>query len=231
MMSKGYRTIFLQYDSREMACAALAGAVHAGLAAAITARGAASVALAGGTTPGPMFEMLSGQELAWDKVSVAPSDERCVPEDNPRSNARLLRETLLKDRAAAARLVPLAPGGEAPGPEGPAGLSAMLPLDILVLGMGEDMHTASLFPGADNLAAALSPDAPPVLAISAPGAPEPRVTLTAPVLTGAAEIHLLFFGAAKRAAYETALQDGPVEEAPVRALLRSGATIRIHYAD
>ena len=222
-----------EWESREAAADGLARAVHDALSADIRETGAASAALAGGTTPGPMFRCLGAMALDWPKVTILPSDERCVPEAHPRSNARLLRETLLQGPAEAARLLPLAPGGEAPWPDGPPGMAGALPLDVVVLGMGEDMHTASLFPGADRLAEALAPDAPPVLAITAPGAPEPRVTLTAPVLTGAGAIHLLIFGKAKRDALARAMAPGPVEEAPVRLLLAASANlpVTVHYAD
>lgn len=220
-----------EWESRQAAADGLARAIHDALSAAIRREGVASAALAGGTTPGPMFDCLGRMALDWPKVSVMPSDERCVPEDHPRSNARLLRETLLKGPAEAARLIPLAPGGEPPAPMGPPGLASALPLTVCMVGMGEDMHTASLFPGADRLAEALAPDAPPVVPIEAPGAAEPRVTLSAAALCSAAQIHVLIFGAAKRAALETALGDGPVEEAPIRALLRSGRSVTVHYAD
>ncbi|MGG7568501.1 6-phosphogluconolactonase [Rhodovulum sp. DZ06] len=222
---------FKHWESREAAAEGLAFAIHQALADAIRADGVASAALAGGTTPGPMFDCLGRMALAWPRVSILPSDERCVPEDHPRSNARLLRETLLKGPAEAARLIPLAPGGEAPPPEGPPGLAAALPLTVCMVGMGEDMHTASLFPGADRLAEALAPGAPPVVPIEAPGAAEPRVTLSVPALTSASHIHVLIFGPAKRAALDKAMQDGPTEEAPIRALLRSGRPVTVHYAD
>jgi 6-phosphogluconolactonase len=222
---------FVHWPDRGAAAEGLARAVRENLFDAYAAAGAASLAVPGGATPGPMLRALSRHAMEWDAVTVTVTDERCVPEDNPRSNARLVRETLLQGAAAAARFVPLAPGGVAPGPDGPPGLSAMLPLDCVVLGMGDDMHTASLFPGADRLVDALAVDAPPAMSISAPGAPEPRVTLTAPALTGARAIHLLIFGAAKHAAYHAALADGPVAEAPIRAILRAPGPVTIHYAD
>jgi 6-phosphogluconolactonase len=223
--------IFTHWPSREAAAEGLADAVQKTLFTALIGGQGASLAVAGGTTPGPMFRALSTRAMAWDQVTVTVTDERLVPEDNPRSNARLVRETLLQSAAEAATFIPLAPGGDAPGPDGPRGLAAMLPLDCVVLGMGEDMHTASLFPGALRLADALADAAPPVMAIEAPGAAEPRVTLTAPVLTGARAIHILFFGAAKRAAYDAAMLDGPVQDAPIRAVLRGPAPAHIHYAD
>lgn len=221
----------IHWPSREAAAEGLADAVQENLFTAFVAAESASLAVAGGTTPGPMFKALSMRAMEWDRVTVTVTDERLVPEDSARSNARLVRETLLQNAAEAATFVPLAPGGAAPGPDGPPGLAAMLPLDCVVLGMGEDMHTASLFPGALSLHDALADDAPPVMAIEAPGAPEPRVTLTAPALTGARAIHVLIFGAGKRAALDAALQDGPVEDAPIRAILRARAPVTIHFAD
>lgn len=222
---------FTHWPSREAAAEGLADAVQENLFNAFVAAEAASLAVAGGTTPGPMFRALSTRPMEWHRVTVTVTDERLVPEDNPRSNARLVRETLLQNAAADAAFIALAPGGAAPGPGGPPGLADMLPLDCVVLGMGDDMHTASLFPGALRLADALAPNAPPVMVIEAPGAAEPRVTLTAPVLTGARAIHILIFGAAKRAAYDAAMLDGPVQDAPIRAILRGPSPAHVHYAD
>jgi len=110
------------------------------------------------------------------------------------------------------------------------GLKPALPLDVLVLGMGEDMHIASLFPKADKLAEALSDDAPPLLPLRAESAGEPRITLTAPVLRAAKAVHLLITGPAKLEALQTALLDGPEAEAPVRVVLARDDT-EIHYAE
>jgi 6-phosphogluconolactonase len=184
----------------------------------------------GGTTPGPIFESLSGVDLDWANVAVFLNDERWVPGDSPRSNTRLLRERLLVGRAAGARLVPLY--AEAEQPEDrldalAAGIAPHLPISVLLLGMGADMHTASLFAGADRLAEALSDQAPILMALRAGAAAEPRITLTAPVLKGAMTTHILITGPEKRAALDRAQGLTPAQ-APVRAVL---AHATVHWAE
>jgi 6-phosphogluconolactonase len=157
-----------------------------------------------------------------------PTDERMVSELSPRSNARLIRETLLKGPAAEAHFVDMY---EPILGARPARVAAALPIDVLVLGMGADMHTASLFPGAPELAAALADDAPDLVEITPPGQPEARLTLTARVLRASPVIHVLITGPDKLAALETALKDGPVAEAPVRAVLTAPGPVTVHYAE
>ena len=177
---------------------------------------------------GPFLEALSEAELAWKDVRVMPTDERMVSERSPRSNARLIREALLKGKAAEAQFVdmyePLLGARR-------ARVAAALPIDVLVLGMGADMHTASLFPNAPELGAALADGAPEILEINPPGQPEARLTLTAPVLRAASVVHILITGADKLAALERALAGGPVEEAPVRAVLTAPGPVTVHYAE
>ncbi len=192
--------------------------------------GRATLSVPGGTTPGPVFDALSGEDLDWGRVAVLLNDERWVGEDSPRSNTRLVRHRLLCGRAAAAELVPL----YAPVATPEAGLAVLsegilphLPISVLLLGMGGDMHTASLFPGADRLAEALAPDAPVLMALRAKAAGEPRITLTARVLKAAKHTHILITGADKRAALERALQL-PVLEAPVRLVLDHAT---VHWAE
>ena len=187
------------------------------------------MAVPGGTTPGPIFDDLCAADLDWSRVDVMLSDERWVPEDSERSNTRLLRQRLLVERAAAARYLPLYLPGDAPEErleELEANITPRLPIQVLVLGMGADMHTASLFPGADKLAEALDPKAPALMAMRAPGAPEPRITLTAPVLDGAMSKHIIIFGAEKREALERARHLKP-SEAPVAAVLSQA---QVHWA-
>jgi 6-phosphogluconolactonase len=220
---------FVEYPDRELLMLGLADQIAGELRQALATQERATLAVPGGTTPGPVFDMLSGVDLHWDRIDVLLTDERWVPESSPRSNTRLLRERLLVGKAASAHLVPLvndAPSPEAALAELGAGVAAVLPVAVLVLGMGADMHTASLFPGADRLADALAADAPPLLPMRAPGAPEPRMTLTAPVLRGAMQIHLLITGTDKRAALEAA-RHLPPAEAPVAAILHDAT---VHWA-
>ncbi len=222
------------YPSRSALMEVLSATVADELRAALSARGQATLAVPGGTTPGPFLTALSGAELDWADVSVMLTDERFVPESSERSNTRLLKSTLLQGRAAVARLLPFHLAAERPEDvldelAGP--VAGALPISTCVLGMGEDMHTASLFPGADRLAEALAPDAPILVPMRAPGAPEPRITLSAPVLRAAGSLHLLITGHAKLAALNAALEDGPVEDAPVRAILTAPGSVTVHFAE
>ncbi|MCF6272230.1 MAG: 6-phosphogluconolactonase [Rhodobacteraceae bacterium] len=224
---------FMQYPDRDILAVDLAEVVADQLNEAIAARGKASIAVPGGTTPKAFLQALSEQEVKWKKVSVLLTDERFVEETSLRSNTRLLKETLLQGKAAGATLVPMVAEGGAPETVLEAlmaGLSPALPLDVVVLGMGEDMHTASLFPGADRLDEALAEGAPPLMAMRAEGAEEPRLTLTAPVLRGAKSVYILIVGAPKLAALKEALFEGPEAEAPIRVVLARDDT-EIHYAE
>ncbi len=220
----------VEYPDRELMMISLADTLASELNNVLLANETASLCVPGGTTPGPVFDVLSGVDLDWQRVAVFLTDERWVPEDSPRSNTRLVRERLLTGRAAAARLVPLHAPTETPE-EAIAGLIAgiepHLPISVLLLGMGTDMHTASLVPGADRMEEALADDAPVLMALRAEGAGEPRVTLTARVLRDAMNTHILITGAEKREALERA-RHLPPHVAPVRAVL-SNATV--HWAE
>ncbi|MEN9059890.1 MULTISPECIES: 6-phosphogluconolactonase [Ponticoccus] len=221
---------FQEYPDREMLIIALANRIAGALRTALTHEERALLVVPGGTSPGPVFDDLCAADLDWGRVDVLLSDERWVPEDSPRSNTALLKSRLLVNRAQKARSLPL----YAPAAEPEEALEALaqpigaeLPVDVLLLGMGADMHTASLFPGGDTLDRALAADAPVLVPVRAPGAAEPRVTLSARVLDGAMNKHVLIFGAEKRRALDEA-RGKPAHEAPINAVL-NGATV--HWAE
>lgn len=221
---------FVEYPDSDFMFLSVADKIASELGEFLRRDGHATLCVPGGTTPGPVFDTLSGVDLDWANVAVFLNDERWVGEDSPRSNTRLLRERLFRGPAAAANLIPLyapAPNPEDRLAELAQGLLPHLPISVLLLGMGADMHTASLFPGADHLAEALSADAPSLMALRADAAGEPRITLTAPVLKAAFRTHILVRGQEKREALERAMTLSP-SEAPVRVVLD---TATVHWAE
>lgn len=195
--------------------AALAEHIANALRAAIAARGQASLAVSGGKSPIPMFEALREQDMDWAKVTVVLVDERVVPRDHADSNTALVARHLLQGRASAAHFLPffreLAPKFNAEV------LDALVrdaeeriaslpwPLDVAVLGMGEDAHTASLFPAAPGYARAIATDQR--LAWVVPDtAPHARISFTLSALLAARELVLSIAGENKLAVYRRAAQ-------------------------
>ena len=218
-----------EYPDAEILMMDLADTLASELENALLTHDQVSFAVPGGTTPGPIFDNLCAVDLDWSRVNILLTDERWVPETSERSNTRLLRERLLTGRAAAARLVPLyadAPAPEEKIEELSAALAPLLPISVMLLGMGADMHTASIFPGADRLDDALHGDAL-LVPMRAPGAPEPRVTLSARVLKGALNRHIVIIGTEKRDALERA-RHLSADEAPVAAVLAGSV---VHWAE
>jgi 6-phosphogluconolactonase len=207
----------------------LADQLAAALRTAISVRGLGSLVVSGGKSPTKLFEMLRVQKLDWSRVCIALADERWVDPSDSGSNEKLVRDVLLKDEAAAARFLGLKNG--APTPEMGA-VSAWetfarvpRPFDAVVLGMGDDGHTASLFPGSPNLPSALNAAAAAAcVGMRAPVAPHPRLSLNLSALLGARRIVLFITGEEKWRTYVAAAGDGPVQEMPVRAVLRQTRT-------
>ena len=199
----------------------LANDVASSLRAAIAEKGTAVLAVSGGTTPQKFFEALSQAKLDWAKVSVTLVDERMVDETSPRSNARLVKQALIQNEAASARFVPLYQNPEA---------ASLANFDVAILGMGNDGHTASFFPGGTTLAEAINPaTAAALLEISAPGSGEPRLTFTLPKLLASAHLLLHVQGHDKWATLETALAGTDQMEMPVRAVLQSITPVQLYW--
>ncbi|MDZ4292387.1 MAG: 6-phosphogluconolactonase [Hydrogenophaga sp.] len=212
--------------------AALAEHIANALRSAIAARGQASLAVSGGKSPIPLFEALREQDLDWSKVTVVLVDERVVPRDHADSNTALVARHLLKGRASAARFLlffrELAPTFNAEV------LDALVrdaeerirslpwPLDVAVLGMGEDAHTASLFPGAPGYARAIATDQR--LAWVVPDtAPHARISFTLSALLAARELVLSITGESKLAVYRRAAQKAD-EALPISLVINQTQT-------
>jgi 6-phosphogluconolactonase len=180
------------------------------LAEVIKKRRKASLALAGGATPGPLYDALSNVPINWEKVSVTLTDERWVHPQDPASNEFLVRDLLLRRRAAVATFVPFktnhtkASGGAATTEKR---IAPIMPFDICLLGMGPDGHIASLIPGAEGYAAAVDPEGTKKVAgihsATAAGSPE-RMTLTVPGILSSRRVVLLFMGQDKLTVYQEA---------------------------
>jgi len=230
------RTRLHEFSDGAALAEALADRVAGVLADAVAERGAASIAVSGGSTPKAFFKALSARDLDWARVTVTLVDERFVPADNPRSNHLLVAENLLQGKAAAARFVPLyhaaASAGAAADLASAETAEIGQPFDVVVLGMGTDGHTASFFPGGDRLAEAISAKTPRgVITMEADGAGETRLTLTFASLEDARLLVLHIEGQGKRDVLAAAEADGPEADMPVRAVLRRTETpVDIYWA-
>tara|TARA_B110000881_G_scaffold210038_1_gene216969 strand:+ start:518 stop:1213 length:696 start_codon:yes stop_codon:yes gene_type:complete len=217
--------IINDFTSRTALDSALAENVANILENAITKNGKASIAVSGGSTPKGFFSTLSNKNIAWEKVTITLADERWVDMESDASNTRLVHENLLQNKASKATFFHLKQGevlsestlarlnDEAKG--------IVSPLDVLILGMGEDGHTASLFPCSDEIKAALDPSNPDILMKVIPKtAPHSRITFTFSSLINSENIILHLSGAAKREVLNKALSATDTFEMPIRAFLQ-----------
>ncbi|MFK0384903.1 6-phosphogluconolactonase [Agrobacterium sp. NPDC090273] len=224
------------FDNTADLASSLAADVASRLASATEERGTASIAVSGGSTPKLFFQALSRHALDWPNISVTLVDERFVSADNDRSNHKLVADNLLQNEAKAAYFVPLFQ--PAASPEDAATLATVKteaicdPFDVVILGMGTDGHTASFFPGGDNLEEALDLDEPRgVLTMAAENAGEERLTFNFSSLADARFLVLHIEGAAKKATLEKAQSGEDEDEMPIRAVLnRADTPVDIYWA-
>lgn len=212
-----------KFESRDALFEALTGDVINALSDGIKEREAASMLLSGGTTPGPLYERLSGQHFAWDKVWFAPTDERWVAPTHDDSNEKLIRNTLLKNKASNAHYIGLKSEGDDPAMgqgETENKLKRLpLPLDVVLLGMGEDGHVASLFPRLSDTREAMSIENKQLChPVRRGGGDVARLSMTLNALLNAKRIFLLFYGEKKLEVLEKAAQE-KTELLPVSFLL------------
>ena len=194
----------------------------------IARNGRASLAVSGGSTPVQLFERLSTIDLPWQHVDILLVDERWVAPDHPDSNEHLVRTHLLQNRAGAASFTGMWNAAKTAS-EGEAECALQLqkvhrPFDVLILGMGGDGHTASLFPGAVNLSRATDMNSGKVCMGIAPlTVPHERMTLTLPAILESKQIVLHITGENKKEVLLQALTDGPASEMPIRFILQNQA--------
>lgn len=209
------------YPDAEQAAVAAATAIADWLAAGLDENGRASFVGTGGSSPGPVYDLLATLPLPWGQISVTLSDERWVPPASPASNERQLRDRLLVDEAAGAAFVPLwsdAATAEEAAEAAEAAVADLFPADVVLLGMGEDGHFASLFPGNPALEEGLDPlGGSFVIAVPAsePAPAMERLSLTLYALKQAWLTIVLIRGEAKRRIVEDR------DDLPIHALFRA----------
>lgn len=195
----------------------------------IEQRGLATLVVSGGSTPIPLFKQLSSMEIPWLRVVITLVDERWVATSASDSNENLIQTHLLKDKAMAATYISLK-NRAGSAEKGMAECERRLkkiprPFDVVILGMGEDGHTASLFPGTRQLRAATDIHSGKIcMAITPVSAPHERMTLTLPTLLDSRQILLHITGDKKRETLQKAMADGPVEQYPIRYILGQTTT-------
>lgn len=213
-----------EFQTREALDKTLAEKITAELSEAIRTKGKASIALSGGSTPKGLFATLSNVDLPWDKVTITLADERWVEIDSDASNTKLIHENLLVNKAKTAKFFHLKQGDELCDQTLAdlklAANSTFLPFDVLVLGMGEDGHTASLFPCSDQIEAGLDKNNQDVLMKVVPTtAPHERITFTRQALSQSKTTILHITGASKKDVLTDALSNENEKEMPIRAFL------------
>ncbi|SQF95969.1 6-phosphogluconolactonase [Paucimonas lemoignei] len=218
-----------EFDNPQQLAETLAANVAEQLRTAIAANGLATLVVSGGRSPVAFFQSLAVQPLDWSNVVVSLADERWVPVEHADSNAGLLQRFLLQGPAADARFLGLYNAAESLEDAALAtdrALAELPPIDVLILGMGDDGHTASLFPNSPNLSEALDLNsARRCLPMLAPTVPHQRLTLTRQLLASARRPILSVSGQAKLDTLRTALAGDDLAQMPVRAFLDSSLEI------
>ncbi|KPB31108.1 6-phosphogluconolactonase [Pseudomonas syringae pv. syringae] len=217
------------FDTAQQLADALAETVAERLKQAISENGLATLVVSGGRSPVAFFQRLAAQPLEWSKVVISLVDERFVPTEHADSNAGLLHRHLLQGPVAKAKFLGLysvASSVEEAAQAADQALAELPPIDVLILGMGDDGHTASLFPNSPNLSEALDLQGERrCLPMLAPSVPHQRLTLTRRLLASARSPILSVSGQAKLDTLRTALAGDDLAEMPVRAFLNPSLEI------
>jgi len=213
------------FDSREQLDESLADNISQILKSAIALKGKASIAVSGGSTPKGFFKALSNKDIDWKKVTITLADERWVDINSDDSNTRLVHENLLVNKASAAKFFHLKQGAElceeTLADLNLAANNALLPLDVVILGMGEDGHTASLFPCSDQIKQGLDvTNETSIMKVEPKTAPHQRITFSFAALKESKNVFLHLCGDNKKQVLDQALSNSNLFEMPIRAFLQ-----------
>jgi 6-phosphogluconolactonase len=214
-----------EFEQRQLLDETLADNVANILANAVKTKGKASIAVSGGSTPKGFFNALSKKKLPWQSITITLADERWVDIDSSDSNTKLVHENLLQNEALQAKFFHLKQGNDLTNDTladlNIAAQQQLLPLDVLILGMGEDGHTASLFPCSDEIEQCLSPDSPALLKVVPKTAPHQRISFSFSALATSKNIILHISGDSKKQVLAKAIAGTNVKEMPIRAFLQA----------
>jgi len=224
------------FDNRAQLDEALAENVSQILQSAITLRGKASIAVSGGSTPKGFFKVLSNKAIDWKKVTITLADERWVDINVDASNTRLVHENLLQNKASAAKFFHLKQGEklceETLADLNLAAKNSLLPLDVVILGMGEDGHTASLFPCSEQISYGLDiTNKNSLMKVEPKTAPHQRITFSFAALKQSKNVFLHLCGENKKQVLDKALSTNDIFEMPIRAFLQGdGIDTQVYWA-
>lgn len=214
-----------EFEQRELLDESLADNVASILTAAVESSGKASIAVSGGSTPKGFFQALSKKKLAWKSITITLADERWVDITSNDSNTKLVHENLLQNEAVNANFFHLKQGDvlteETLNDLNIAANQELLPLDVLILGMGEDGHTASLFPCSDELTECLADNSNTLIKVTPKSAPYQRISFSFAALSKSKNTFLHISGASKKQVLATAIAGQECREMPIRAFLQA----------
>lgn len=212
------------FDDRTQLAVNLADDITARLNKAIDEKGTAVIAVSGGSTPKLLFQELATRSIAWEQVTVVLVDERYVAPNDSRSNEKLVRENLGQGKASSANIM----GFWIDNHSIHDAMNALdakfqnMDIDVVILGMGLDGHTASFFPGGSNLSDAINPTcSKAILDMEAEGAGEPRLTITLPQIMKA-QFHVLHIeGSEKQDVLKQAMSETAEKILPIRSVVEA----------
>lgn len=226
--------IIKHYASEDALLSSFVPQIASQLSDAIARRGHAYLVVSGGRTPVALFHQLRLLPMNWQKITVLLADDRWVDTTHADSNAALVREHLLKNQASSANFINLLAGSESIEADVTSAnrrLAEIPTFDVVILGMGDDGHTASLFPCSEELQEGLQTSAA-VLAVTPQTAPHKRLSLSRSRLLNSRQLYVQLKGKSKAEVVEKALAHSPTDSLPISHFLhQTEVPVQVLLAD